>query len=154
MEREENHKYVGKNKNFSSYGKWWVHIAASMKCKGYNFSAQQIKQKWDALSRSYKDTIQNNKKTGQKRKVCPYQSELSSIFSKKRNVFPECVADGQQDLLQYQTNTEQLESLSTGNTTPSPSTSGDTPKMRSIRSPLKKIERNVIRTAQGKNGRN
>lgn len=63
---------VGKNNEITTCTKLYTRIAEIMTEKGYPLNPMQIKQKWDSLSRSYKDAVKG-KHGIRRRKTCLYQ---------------------------------------------------------------------------------
>ncbi|XP_071581905.1 uncharacterized protein [Temnothorax nylanderi] len=55
---------------------------------GYLVSPLQVENKFKSLTRSYKNMISNNKKTGRGRATCKFEAELTDLFAKKHNITP------------------------------------------------------------------
>ncbi|XP_060562969.1 uncharacterized protein LOC132722481 [Ruditapes philippinarum] len=49
---------------------------------------QQCEQKWKNMTKAYRDTIDNNRKSGADRKECPFFKEIGEIYGYRPNVTP------------------------------------------------------------------
>ncbi|XP_024893695.1 uncharacterized protein LOC112468644 isoform X2 [Temnothorax curvispinosus] len=75
-------------RKIKTYKLLWRQIAEDMGRNGYSVSPLQVENKFKSLTRSYKNMISNNKKTGRGRATCKFEAELTDLFAKKHNITP------------------------------------------------------------------
>ncbi|XP_074644420.1 uncharacterized protein LOC141914560 [Tubulanus polymorphus] len=69
----------------------WKQIAHDMLDAGFDFTADQIKNKWNNLMKKYRKTVDHNNKTGVEPKTCIFYDELDAYLGCKPNVRPNFV---------------------------------------------------------------
>ncbi|KYN18584.1 hypothetical protein ALC57_09098 [Trachymyrmex cornetzi] len=74
-------------RKIKTYKHSWKNIAEDMLHSGYSVTPLQVENKFKSLTRSYKNMVSNNKKTGRARTTCKYETELSKLFGKKHNIY-------------------------------------------------------------------
>ena len=84
-------EYVGLVNNGKMKKKsMWEAICNKFKEMGYGFSSEQICGRWKSLLRAYKNTKDNNKKSGNSRKRFEYESQMDEILANDPSIEPEC----------------------------------------------------------------
>lgn len=66
----------------------WQKTSNEMELQSFQFSWQQCEQKWKNLTKTYRDTIDHNRKSGNDRKECAYFKELQDCYGYRPNVQP------------------------------------------------------------------
>jgi hypothetical protein len=67
------HKKVGKSIKLKTKSKMCTEITKKLTDRGYNFTEQQVQNKFRALERTFKQKTANNKKTGRGRTICKFE---------------------------------------------------------------------------------
>lgn len=66
----------------------WKIISSEMNKMGFHFTPSQCDQKWKNLTKSYRDCVDHNSKSGNDRKECPFYKELEDCYGYRPNVNP------------------------------------------------------------------
>lgn len=66
----------------------WAKIEKNMKQAGYEATAKQCDNKFKALKREYKATVDYNSTSGNDRKTCPYFTEFNQMYGMSASVRP------------------------------------------------------------------
>lgn len=61
-------------RKIKTYKLLWKNIAEDMSRSGYLVTPLQVENKFKSLTRSYKNMVSNNKKTGRSRATCRYET--------------------------------------------------------------------------------
>ncbi|KAJ8943290.1 hypothetical protein NQ318_017308 [Aromia moschata] len=69
----------------STQKKLWELTSKALAKKGYYYTAAQCENKWKALKRAYRTKLERIQKFGSYRRVCPFESEIAEILSKRPN---------------------------------------------------------------------
>jgi hypothetical protein len=64
----------------------WQKTSNEMELQSFQFSWQQCEQKWKNLTKTYRDTIDHNRMSGNDRKECAYFKELQDCYGYRPNV--------------------------------------------------------------------
>ena len=59
-----------------------------MELQSFQFSSQQCEQKWKNLTKTYRDTVGHNRKSGNDQKECTHFKELEDCYGCRPNVQP------------------------------------------------------------------
>ena len=74
----------------------WATITRDMNKAGYNYTQNQIENKWKTLLRSHKAIVDNRKQTGGKRKTFQYFEEIQNIVGKRHDITPPLIVSSTQ----------------------------------------------------------
>ncbi|XP_062605865.1 uncharacterized protein LOC134267670 [Saccostrea cucullata] len=66
----------------------WETIAKELSAVGVTASATQCMNKWKALKREYKKTVDNNAQTGSEKKTCHFFEQFSELYGNKSGTRP------------------------------------------------------------------
>lgn len=70
----------------------WDKIKVDMTTDGYNFTMQQIKDKWANMRKYYMRVKDHNNQSGAEPKTYKYYNEMDAVYGKKPNVKPVAIA--------------------------------------------------------------
>ncbi|WAR20622.1 hypothetical protein MAR_002460, partial [Mya arenaria] len=67
----------------------WSIIAAKLRDKTFEITPEKVEQKWKNMTKTFRDTVDHNNKSGNAPKQCPYFEELQEAYGYRPNVKPE-----------------------------------------------------------------
>ncbi|XP_062608041.1 uncharacterized protein LOC134269868 [Saccostrea cucullata] len=111
----------------------WDTISHELSDLGIAATATQCSNKWKAMKREYKKTVDNNSRTGAEKKTCPFHDDFGELYGNKSGTRPQYV------MASKKVNTEDDKEDSTCNSGSSPESSSKTSTSSSSSSAAKKI---------------
>jgi hypothetical protein len=65
----------------------WQKTSNEMELQSFQFSWQQCEQKWKNLTKTYRDTVDHNRKSGNDRQECAYFKEPVTACVKTKHFY-------------------------------------------------------------------
>lgn len=69
------------DRKIRSQEKMWLPLSEELNSHKYSYTADQCKNKWKALERSFKNKVDNNKQSGRARKNCSYETYVKYSYA-------------------------------------------------------------------------
>lgn len=69
----------------------WEKISKELSTFGVTASSTQCSNKWKAMKREYKKTVDDNSRTGAEKKTCPFYEEFNELYGNKSETRPSYV---------------------------------------------------------------
>lgn len=69
----------------------WEKISKELSTFGVTASSTQCSNKWKAMKREYKKTVDDNSRTGAEKKTCPFYKEFNELYGNKSETRPSYV---------------------------------------------------------------
>lgn len=66
----------------------WGLIAADLSSETFALTGKKTEQKWKNLTKTYRDTVDYNSKSGNEPKKCPFFNELQDVYGFRPNIKP------------------------------------------------------------------
>jgi hypothetical protein len=66
----------------------WGLIAAQLNSEEFDVTAEKAEQKWKNLTKTFRDTVDHNNRSGNAPKQCPFFDELQQAYGYRPNVKP------------------------------------------------------------------
>lgn len=66
----------------------WGLIAAQLNSEDFEVTAEKAEQKWENITKTFRDTVDHNNRSGNAPKQCPYFDELQQAYGYRPNVKP------------------------------------------------------------------
>lgn len=113
----------------------WDNISKELSDLGIVATATQCSNKWKAMKREYKKTVDNNSRTGAEKKTCPFYDDFGELYGNKSGTRPQYVIGSKK------VNTEDDKEDSTCNSGSSPESSSKTSSSSSAAKKITKRKR-------------